>query len=165
MLTSSRRIHSAWSRLLYSSHSSLYRSISSLVCLIFFLRTSNKDPCCILVVISYRFFIKNFTINHSPIPRTRPTSNNWASRQDGADSRLPTTCLKKHQQCEFDQPKIDYLSFPMGKHDKKNGNGCGCTKFGHLTSFTYTVLNAIELIRSWNELLCKRCKSFNGVNR
>lgn len=50
-LTSSRRMASSWNLRLNSSHSSLYFSISSFVCLIFFLRTSRSVPCCNCVVI------------------------------------------------------------------------------------------------------------------
>lgn len=54
-LTSSRRITSTCSRFWYSSHSSLYFSISSLVCLIFFLSTSRRVPCtCVDMLLDIR---------------------------------------------------------------------------------------------------------------
>lgn len=59
-LTSSRRIISPCKRFWNSSHSSLYFSISSFVCLIFFLRTSRRVPCWILVVILTWFFFSSF---------------------------------------------------------------------------------------------------------
>lgn len=48
--TSSRLMTSIWSFLWKSSHSSLYLSISSLVCRIFFFNTSNNEPCCMVVI-------------------------------------------------------------------------------------------------------------------
>lgn len=55
-LTSSRRITSSWSRFWNSSHSSLYRSISSLVWRIFFLSTSSSGlPCGIVVVMLTKY--------------------------------------------------------------------------------------------------------------
>ena len=51
-LTSSRRQISTWSFLAMSSDSSLYFSISSLVCLIFFLRTSRRLLPCTCVMMS-----------------------------------------------------------------------------------------------------------------
>jgi len=52
--TSSRLMTSIWSFLWKSSHSSLYLSISSLVCRIFFFSTSNSEPCCMVVMVTSR---------------------------------------------------------------------------------------------------------------
>jgi len=52
--TSSRLMTSIWSFLWKSSHSSLYLSISSLVWRIFFFSTSNSEPCCMVVMVTWR---------------------------------------------------------------------------------------------------------------
>lgn len=67
-LTSSLRIISICSLLLNSSHSSLYRSISSLVWRIFFFNTSRREPCWMFVVIfTHLDTHSNFSSNKTEI--------------------------------------------------------------------------------------------------
>lgn len=80
-LTSSLRITSTWRRLLNSSHSSLYRSISSFIWRIFFLSTSKREPCVMLVLIFFCCFESkiDFTLKRGKIDNTAPRHwINWA---------------------------------------------------------------------------------------
>lgn len=79
--TSSLLIISTWSLLLNSSHSSLYLSISSLVCLIFFLSTSRRDPCWMVVDIFFNS--KSHTTHEKPTNQLldRIAWVNWASHR------------------------------------------------------------------------------------
>lgn len=81
-LTSSLRIISTCNRLWYSSHSSLYFSISSFVWRIFFFKTSKIVPCCMFVVILIHFCVKIECLNANKQRHLRPTRENanWQPR-------------------------------------------------------------------------------------
>lgn len=110
-LTSSLRITSTCRRLLNSSHSSLYLSISSLVCLTFFFRTSKRDPWGMLVVIANYFGMFSYNGNKQTLNRitdSRKTAQtatrlsvNWASRryQNGALLRTRINHLPAEVSC------------------------------------------------------------------
>ena len=90
-LTSSRRQISTWSFLAMSSDSSLYFSISSLVCLIFFLRTSRRLLPCTWVMLHCRSLALNWPVAHNGLEqgwcqlRTIP----WCRQPVSAGAALP----------------------------------------------------------------------------
>lgn len=109
-LTSSLLIISTCSLLLNSSHSSLYRSISSLVCLIFFFKTSRREPCWIFVVILVGFCSLNCSrTNFFQRKSDRTPSliqNDWASHRQ---ARWRSGRLRNVATCERSDSHVAML--------------------------------------------------------
>lgn len=147
--TSSRLMTSIWSFLWKSSHSSLYLSISSLVCRIFFFSTSNSEPCCMVVMVTSRRVEETHTHDKRTKRPGKPRTTHAAAlvRLSGEEKRKRSAAGQSLKLLGFRvaarRGRILSVSGKIGRTTGQNGEPARVwVTDGRQTQVTYTHANA-----------------------